>query len=153
MDPWHTEIKNVTMRIWDVMRWRCNVGTWKVDHRMNKDGGGVYIHCFPGGVCWGASKTWFCLLNSIHMQSCEKIRYMWRAKGRCFPWRSGRDWSCWQVGECASITQQLWAVLVQALGLKRTVASSRLLFPAPSDPLKNVPPQQVHQWIHPAQSC
>lgn len=39
MDPWHTEIKNVSMRIWEEMRWRCNVGTWKADSRMNKDEG------------------------------------------------------------------------------------------------------------------
>lgn len=145
MDPWHTEIKNVSMRIWEEMRWRCNVGTWKADSRMNKDEGrrpqkhsSTYIVSHVVCVERGREEDmvlcfWMCA-HAIHMQSCEKMRYMWMAEGRHFLQRPGRDWSCWQFWECASITQQLWAVLVQATGLKRAGVSSRLPLPAPPPP-------------------
>lgn len=87
-------------------------------------------------MCWEGARGrhgfvfWMCA-HAIHMQSCEKMRYMRMAEGRHFLQRPGRDWSCWQFGECASITQQLWAVLVQATGLKRAVVSSRLPLPIP----------------------
>lgn len=82
MDLWHTEIKNVSMRIWKEMRWRCNVGTCKAKSMLNKDEGrsskkhiSKYRTSFP--MCYvlrgGGRKKCFCLSDVCSCHSDAKL--------------------------------------------------------------------------------
>lgn len=107
MDLWHTEISNVSMRIWEEMKCRCTVGTWKAKSTLNKDEGtrsNNVTEWSNGFVCW-------MFIRTIHMHCCEKMRCIRAVMGRLFLQGERTDWSCWHVGEWASIMQQLWAVL------------------------------------------
>lgn len=127
------------MRIWEEMKWRCTVGTWKAKSTLNKDEGTRSKNITEwrsGFVCW-------MFIRTIHMQCCEKMRCIRAVMGRLFLQGEGTDQSCWHVGEWASIMQQLWAVLVHVKSWKgqlwAVVSSSQ----PPLPPLKNVPSQQV----------
>lgn len=164
MDLWHTEIKNVSMRIWEKMRWRCNVGTWKAKSTLNKDEGSskniAPDTLFP---MWyvlrgGGRRKCFCLLSVCPWHSYAKLgenEIYVDGHGKAFSPEARRRLEL-LTGLGVGINHATAASSSGASsGLKRAVVSSRLLLPVPAAPLKNVPPQQVddRQRAHPAWSC
>lgn len=144
MDLWHTEIKNVSMRIWEEMRWRCNVGTWKAKSTLNKDEGRSSKNIAPNTLfpmCYvlrgGGRKKCFCLLDVCPSHSYAKL---WENEiygdsyGEAFSPEAGHRLELltgWGVGiNHATAVSSVSA----SSGLKRAVVSSRLLLPAPFCP-------------------
>lgn len=146
MDLWHTEIKNVSVRIWEKMNWwRCNVGTWKAKSRLNKNEEQVpktyrQIHCFLCGMCWekgGGSAERFCLLNVYLHHSYAKL---WENE----MYRDGYEEAFSPEGSHRVELLTHWGVginhatAVSSVGaceeLKRAVVSGCLRLPAPIAP-------------------
>lgn len=55
-------------------------------------------------------------------------------------------------GVCINHTTAVSSAGVSS-GVEKNACKQSSPFPSPLRPLKNVPSQQVHQWVHPDRSC
>ncbi len=165
MDLWHTEIKSVSMRIWQEMRQKCNVGTLKAKSVLNKDEGRSSKNMALNtlfSVCACVERGWeeemLLFVECLSMLFICKVVRKWGvcgwSWGRIFPWGQAQTGVVDRLGrghQSCNSCEQYWCKLTAQKGSSKQLSAP----PSPCCPPKNVPPHQidVRRRVHLAQSC